>query len=108
MIAFPEQRLIQRWKALENAGVDELFVTSPLLLSVKAGDRLDHQIMARSRKGAIKYALTKGPDGLTVTPDGKVKWLVPVSLKGQEVEAVVTVEDASGQERFRKLTFKVN
>ena len=95
-------------KALEKAGADELFVTSPLLLSVKAGDQLDHQIVARSRKGGITYSLTSGPDGLTVTPDGKLRWLVPGSLKGQEVEAVVTVADATGQERFRKITIKIN
>jgi hypothetical protein len=101
-------RRLQIDKMLEQAGADELFVTSPLLLFVTAGDQLDHQMVARSRKGGIKYSLTNGPDGLTVTPDGKVRWLVPGSLKGQEVEAVVTVEDASGQERFRKLTIKVN
>ena len=95
-------------KALEQAGADDLFVTSPLLLFVTAGDRLDHQIVARSRKGGIKYSLTNGPDGLTVTPDGKVGWLVPGSLEGQEVEAVVTVEDATGQERFRKITIKIH
>ena len=95
-------------KALEKAGADELFVTTPLLLLVTAGHQLDHQIMAKSKKGGIKYSLTNGPDGLTVTPDGKVKWLVPASLKGQEVEAVLTVEDATGQERFRKITIKIN
>jgi hypothetical protein len=95
-------------QALGKAGADEPFVTTPLLISVTAGEQLDHQMVARSRKGGIKYSLTNGPDGLTVTPDGKVKWLVPNSLKGQEVEAVVTVEDATGQERFRKITIKIN
>ena len=37
-------------KALEKAGADELFVTSPLLLSVKAGDQLDHLILASVQK----------------------------------------------------------
>jgi hypothetical protein len=95
-------------QALEKTGADEPFVTTPLLVSVTAGEQLDHQMVAKSRKGGIKYSLTNGPEGLTVTPDGKVKWLAPASLKGQEVEAVVTVEDATGQERFRKITIKVN
>jgi len=95
-------------KALHQVGVDDVFVTSPLLISVTAGDELDHQIVARSKNGVTKYTLTKGPDGLTVSADGKLKWLVPRTLKGQDIEAVVTVEDATGEERFRKLTIRVN
>ena len=60
------------------------------------------------RKGAVKYTLTKGPKGLTVSAGGQLKWKVPKALKGQDVEAVVTMEDASGEERFRKITIRVN
>jgi hypothetical protein len=95
-------------QALGKAGADEPLVMTPLFISVTAGEQLDHQMVAKSRKGGITYSLTNGPDGLTVTSDGKVKWLVPQSLKGQEVETVVTVTDATGQERFRKITIKIN
>ena len=61
--------------------------------------------MARSSKGGVTYSLAKGPEGLTVADDGKLTWLVPEGTKGEELSVVVTVGNASGQERF--VTLKI-
>jgi hypothetical protein len=94
-------------QALDQAGREEIFVTSPLALTATAGQPLEHRIEARSRKGGITCTLARGPDGMSVTPDGKITWPVPTELKGQEVTAVITVVDASGEERFRTLRIAV-
>jgi hypothetical protein len=39
--------------------------------------------------------------------DGQVNWTVPERLKGQDVSAVITVEDASGREIFHTLKIHI-
>ena len=58
--------------------------------------------MARSKQGGIICTLDSGPDGLKVAADGQLTWAVPQNLKGEDVLAVVKVNDASGQERSHK------
>ena len=91
--------------ALNSAGGDSLIFLSSPLLTAAAGTKLEHQIIARSRKGRITYTLTDGPDGLKVTPEGKLTWSVPDRLKGVTVKVVVTVGDASGDEVFHTPRF---
>ncbi len=86
---------------------DHLIVFSPPTLDATAGQKLTHQIVARPKKGAITYTLASGPDGLTVSGAGELSWTVPTELKGQEVTAVVTVADASGDELFHTLKIRV-
>jgi hypothetical protein len=94
-------------EALDHAGTDRLIVVSPASLTVAAGTTLEHQLVARSRKGGISFALARGPDGLAVAPDGKLTWTVPGTLKGRSTSAVVSVSDASGQELFHTVKIRV-
>jgi hypothetical protein len=78
-------------------------------LYAEAGKSVEHQIEARSKAGGLHFTLTQGPDGLAVSPTGKLTWQPPKSLAGTDaVTAVVTVADASGNERFHKLWIRVN
>ncbi len=96
-------------KVLGQLGVDALIVTTATSLHAEAGKTLDHQIEAHSRVGGIKYTLTDGPEGLTVSPGGKLTWLPPKSLAGQDpVSVVVNVADSSGKERFHTITIRVD
>ena len=112
LITIPPQndRLVLRRlnvdEALERSGTSPIFVDSPLTVTATAGRKLEHQISARSRKGGITYSLAKGPDGLSVADDGKLTWLVPKAAKDKELSVVVTVGDASGQEKF--VTLKIH
>ena len=91
-------------EALGRAG-DFLVVAALPALAVTPGQKLEHQIVARSKKGGLTYAVANGPDGLAVTADGKITWLVPKELAGKDVQAVVSVGDASDREVF--LTLKI-
>jgi WD40 repeat protein len=111
-IPFTNNRLVLRrldiGKVLDKFGGDYLFVTSPSRLTVEAGQTLVHQIEVRSKAGGIRCALVQGPEGLTISPDGKLTWLPPPDLTGIEpVPVVVLVADASGRERFHSIKIQV-
>ncbi len=42
-----------------------------------------------------------------MTDDGKLTWLVPKQAKDKELSVVITVGDASGQEKFVTLRIAV-
>jgi hypothetical protein len=75
-------------------------------LAVAPGQKIEQQVVARSKKGGLTYAVANGPNGLGVAADGKLTWLVPKELSGKDVQAVVSVGDASDREVF--LTFKIH
>ncbi len=96
-------------QALRDLPGDYLFVVSPPVLTADDGQPLVHQLEARSRKGGIRYTLSRGPDGLVVSPEGKVSWPSPRRRpQGEELTAVVIVGDASGREVFHTLILRVN
>ncbi|MFI5459892.1 MAG: S1C family serine protease [Isosphaerales bacterium] len=112
-IPFTNDRLVLRRldirKALDKLGTDYLVVTTPSNLYATAGKTLDHQIEALSKAGGIRCTVAQGPDGLTVSPTGKLTWLSPKSpASGDVVTAVVTVADSTGTERFHTLRIRVN
>jgi hypothetical protein len=112
-IPFTNDRLVLRrldiGKALDQLGGNYLIVTTPSNLYAGAGKMLVHQIEARAKAGGLRYALTQGPDGMTVSPDGKLSWLPPKgAADGEVVTAVVVVADSSGQERFHTLRIRVD
>ena len=93
--------------ALNRDGGDALIVTSPSRLLARAGQSFEHRVVARSRKGGLAFALATGPDGLDVATDGTLTWSVPKRLPSDEVRAVVTARDATGQEVLQALTIHV-
>ncbi len=112
-IPFTNDRLVLRTldigKALDELAGDYLFVTSASNLYTEADKAIHHQIEARSKLGGVQYTLTRGPDGMTVSPTGKLTWLRPTGLSsGDLVTVIVTIADSSGQERFHTLRIRVN
>jgi hypothetical protein len=92
-------------QALEKADIDYLLVTSqPQTVAIK-GQTYTYPLAVKSKKGGVKYKLESGPDGMKLGPDGKLTWPVPAHLTEAEVDVIVTVSDASGQEIFH--TFKI-
>ena len=56
----------------------------------------------------MQVTLDSGPDELSVTPEGQVSWSVPANFEAPEVNVVVTLRDASGQEVFHTFTVRVS
>jgi S1-C subfamily serine protease len=86
---------------------DFLFATSPPALTAKAGQPFRHRIDVLSKQGGVTWALDHGPEGLTVSTDGEVRWRVPRGLKGSEETATVTIGDSSGRKVIHKLAIQV-
>jgi hypothetical protein len=95
-------RSLKLGPALDHEGGRRLAVTSPKSLSATAGLVLEHQIMAKSTSGGITYAIARGPRGLTVSPDGRLTWMVPDGLSGK-VTAMIIVGDRSEAEVFHMI-----
>jgi hypothetical protein len=93
--------------ALDQVGGDYLIVAPPPALIASPGRTLEHLITARSRKGKITCTLVDGPQGMAISPEGKIVWAVPLELSSSEVKAVVSVADDSGQERFVPLLISI-
>jgi hypothetical protein len=94
--------------ALERAGGDYLVVVSSPTLNIREGSRLEHQIVARSKRGGLACALVHGPKGMTVSPDGKIEWQVPTGLSGEDVKAEIAVKDAANRQQTHRLQICVN
>ena len=90
---------------LEQSGVDYLFVQSQPPAQAVKGATYSYPIAVRSKKGGVKLRLDAGPSGMKVTPEGKLTWDVPANFAEPEIDVILTVSDASGQEVFH--TFKI-
>src|SRR5439155_20628360 len=89
------QILLRRFnvlEALEKAGIDYLFVTSTPPPNGARGMVYRYTMQAASKRGSVKYSLASGPEGMTVSSDGKVEWSVPADFSGDQASVIVSVK----------------
>ncbi len=91
---------------LAHSGLDYLFVASHPPASVNRGTVFTYPIVVKSRKGGVTRKLEYGPKGMTLTPDGVLRWDVPADFPDAEADVLTTIGDASGREAFQ--TFKLS
>jgi S1-C subfamily serine protease len=84
--------------ALEKAGIDYLYVASLPPATAAPGSTLSYAIAVQSRRGGVHCTLDSGPDGMTLSDDGKLKWSVPAAEPLGRQGVIITIKDASGQE----------
>ena len=70
----------------------------------RKGKAYEYTLKVQSRKGKVKYEVSGGPDGMSISLEGKLTWHVPAEFEGDEVTPIVLVKDASGQEVFHTFT----
>ncbi len=111
IVPFTNDRLIVQHldveQLLEESKADYLFVASRAPKHFQKGETYTYPIIVRSRKGGVTYNLEWGPEGMTVSPKGKVTWHVPETLEATEEEVTILIRDGSGQERFHTFTISV-
>jgi hypothetical protein len=90
--------------ALDKTGEKYLVVTSQPPGEARRGAALDYQITAKARAGPPTCKLESGPPGMTVSPQGQVRWDVPANLADKEVSVIVSVRDADGKQVFHSFT----
>jgi hypothetical protein len=85
---------------LEKDGRQYLFVLSQPRTHVKAGTAYEYKLEVRSKAPGVACKLEKGPDGMTVSPGGVVRWNVPPNQTGKAAPVIISVKNASGKELF--------
>lgn len=100
-------RKVDLYKTLADQDIDYLVITSSPSATVGRGRPFSYQMSVKSRRGSVKYALDSGPEGMTVSPAGLVRWLAPSLLKDQSVAVIVRVSDDSKQETFQSFTLSI-
>ncbi|HYT89213.1 MAG TPA: hypothetical protein VEL76_10955 [Gemmataceae bacterium] len=53
------------------------------------GETYRYQIAVKSRQAGVRYQLSAGPLGLTVSASGQVNWSVPANFQGKEADVLV-------------------
>jgi hypothetical protein len=84
--------------ALDREGKNYLFVLSAPRTRIRAGREYDYPLDIHSKAGGIRCQLEAGPEGMTVSPGGQLRWHAPTNLQGQTVPVIVTIRDASGKD----------
>ena len=84
--------------ALDKAGIDYLYVSSLPPATAAPGSTLSYTVEVKSKRGGMHCSLDSGPEGMTVTDDGKLHWNVPADEKVGRQGVIITIKDASGQE----------
>jgi hypothetical protein len=105
-----DDRLVLRRIALQEAldrVSDRLLVVSPTALLASHNQPFSHKLRVRSKRGAVTYAVNRGPANMAVAADGTVTLPAPEKYAGKEVSAVIQVRDASGQEVFHSINILV-
>src|SRR5262249_26818363 len=92
---------------LEKSGIDYLLVTSQPVTQCKIGTTYLYQLAVKSKKGGVKLKLESGPAGMKLSPEGQLTWAVPNNLPEKQVDVLLTVSDASGQECFHNFKLQL-
>ena len=94
-------------KVLGEAAIDYLFVMSAPQTVAQAGERYEYPIVAKSSTGSVQFSLETGPEGASLSAEGKLSWQVPHSKERSE-EAVIIKVSNSNAERFHSFMIQVN
>jgi hypothetical protein len=92
-------------KALKDAAIDYLFVTSSPITSAAKNSNYIDQIQVESKRGDVAFSLESGPSGMSITPSGKLTWTA--GSAESEATVIVRITDASGKEIFHTFTISV-
>jgi S1-C subfamily serine protease len=87
---------------VRRLAIDEIIVTSPPVVGAVAGEPFRHRVEAYTKGGAT-FERSDGPEGLSVSPEGELRWDVPRADAGREEVATITVRSASGQKVLHRL-----
>ncbi|MGA2256356.1 MAG: serine protease [Thermoguttaceae bacterium] len=91
-------RRLDVFASLDKAGVNYLFVVSLPPAVVWRGSTFTYPMVVKSRLGGVRYTLSSGPEGMTLSSDGELQWSVPANQPTGHVAVVITIKDASNQE----------
>jgi hypothetical protein len=93
--------------ALEKSGADYLLFTSDPPAVARRGAELEYRVAARGKGGKVTFSLESGPDGMTVSQDGILRWKVPADFTDAQVTVIVLGKSAAGREGYQTFPLRV-
>jgi hypothetical protein len=100
-------RALNLEQALDAKGENYLFVRSVPRMHCRSGRAYDYLIEVRSKAGGVHFKLEAGPNGMTVSPAGRLRWNVPSNQEGSSANVIVSIRDASGKEIQHSFTIRI-
>ena len=94
--------------ALDKAGIDYLYVTSLPPATAAPGSTLTYAVEVKSKRGGVHCTLDSGPEGMTLSDDGKLQWAVPAGEPNGRQGVIITIKDASGQEILHSFNITIH
>jgi hypothetical protein len=91
-------RPLDLFASLDREGQNYLFVLSAPRTRVRAGAEYDYPLDIRSKAGGVRCTLEAGPEGMTVSSGGRLRWQVPANQEKKTANVIVTIRDSSGKE----------
>jgi len=82
---------------LKASGVDYLVVVSQPPRAAHVGESFEYQLDIRSKAGGVACTLDSGPQGMTLSKAGKVRWSIKSRPVGGAAKVVISLNDSSGQ-----------
>lgn len=84
-------------RELGNAQQDAFFLLSTAASEFRAGKTWTYNCRVLSTRGAVRFRLSEGPKGMSVSADGVVKWKVPSKFAEPKVLVRISIMDPSGE-----------
>jgi serine/threonine protein kinase/mono/diheme cytochrome c family protein len=91
-------RTLNLMEELKRSGQDYLFVLSRPDKHVAAGSTFTYRMDLRSKESIVGCRLESGPEGMTVSNSGTVRWTAPARPDRHPARVIVTIQSASGKE----------
>ncbi len=93
---------------LDADGKEYLFALSQPTTHARAGSAYAYQMEVKSKSPGVTFKLEKGPDGMTVSNEGQVRWKIPPAQAGKTTPVIVSVKNAAGKEMFHSFDLAVD
>jgi mono/diheme cytochrome c family protein len=94
-------------RELEKDGKEYLFLPSRPKTHAKAGTLFVYQIEVKSKSAGVTYKLENGPEGMTASAGGEVRWNVPPGQAGKTTPVIISVKNAGGKESLHTFDLTV-
>ncbi len=91
-------RPLNLMEELKRSVKDYLFVLSRPDKHVAAGTMFTYRMDIRSKESIAGCRLESGPEGMTVSSSGTVRWQAPARTDRHPARVIITIQSASGKE----------
>jgi hypothetical protein len=81
---------------LRENKVDYLFVDSTPPKVLRAGEAFEYELDIKTSYKHVNLELSAAPEGMKMTPNGKVSWTIPDDVSPSEVDVIITIESEGG------------